>query len=125
VFLCNSIRLKLPRLPKILTIHFKLSSILSLMWLPICWVRTRQIYPKVFVFICSYADDVALMAESESDLQTMLNIASSFATTWKLNFNSNKSKVLVVWKYIDQSNKWVLGGTYIEETNAYRWDLSS
>jgi hypothetical protein len=27
-----------------------------------------------------YADDVALMAESESDLQKMLNIASSFAT---------------------------------------------
>ena len=27
-----------------------------------------------------YADDVALMVESESDLQKMLNIASSFAT---------------------------------------------
>ena len=27
-----------------------------------------------------YADDVALMVESDSDLQTMLNIASSFAT---------------------------------------------
>ena len=61
------------------------------------------------------------MAESESDLQAMLNIASSFATTWNLNFNSNKSKVLVVWKYIDQSNKWVLGGTYIEETNGYKY----
>jgi hypothetical protein len=39
----------------------------------------------------------------------MFNIASSFATTWKLNFNSNKSKVLVVGKRIDKSNKWVLG----------------
>ena len=47
----NSIRLKLPCLPKILIIQFKLSSIVSLMWLPICWVRTKQIYPKVFVFI--------------------------------------------------------------------------
>jgi hypothetical protein len=61
------------------------------------------------------------MVESESDVQTMRNIASSFATTWKLNFNSNKSKVFVVWKYIDQSNKWVLGDTYIEETNEYKY----
>jgi hypothetical protein len=55
------------------------------------------------------------MAESESDLQAMLNIASSFATKWNLKLNSNKSKVLVVGKRIDKSNKWVLGDTYIEE----------
>jgi hypothetical protein len=55
------------------------------------------------------------MAESESDLQAMLNIAPSFATKWNLKFNSNKSKVLVVGKRIDKSNKWVLGDTYIEE----------
>ena len=58
-----------------------------------------------------YADDVALIAESESDLQTMLTIASSFATKWNLKCNSNKSKVLVVGKYIDKSNKWVVGDT--------------
>jgi hypothetical protein len=34
---------------------------------------------------------------------------------WNLKFNSNKSKVLVVGKRIDKSNKWVLGDTYIEE----------
>ena len=61
------------------------------------------------------------MAESEPDLQTMLNIASSFATKWNLKFNPNKSKVLVVGKRIDKSNKWVLGDTYIEETNEYKY----
>jgi hypothetical protein len=61
------------------------------------------------------------MAESESDLQTMLNIASSFATKWNLTFNSNKSKVLVVGKHIDKSNKWVLEDTYTEETNEYKY----
>ena len=64
-----------------------------------------------------YADDVALMAESESDLQTMLNIASSFATKVNLEFNSNRSKVLVVGKYIDKSNTC----TYIEETNECKY----
>ena len=70
-----------------------------------------------------YADHVALIAESESDLQTMLTIASSFATKWNLKFNSNKSKVLVVGKYIDKSNKWVVGDTYIEETNEYKYNV--
>jgi hypothetical protein len=51
----------------------------------------------------------------------MLNIASSFATKWNLNFKSNKSKVLVVGKCIDKSNKWVLEDTYIEETNEYKY----
>jgi hypothetical protein len=51
----------------------------------------------------------------------MLNIASSFATKWNLTFNSNKSKVLVVGKHIDKSNKWVLEDTYTEETNEYKY----
>jgi hypothetical protein len=38
-----------------------------------------------------------------------------------LKFNPNKSKVLVVGKRIDKSNKWVLGDTYIEETNEYKY----
>jgi hypothetical protein len=61
------------------------------------------------------------MAESDLDLQTMLNIDSSFATKWNLKFNSNKAKILVVGKRIDKSNKWVLGDTYIEETNEYKY----
>jgi hypothetical protein len=61
------------------------------------------------------------MAESDSDLQTMLNIDSSFATKWNLKFYSNKSKILVVGKRIDKSNKWILGDTYIEETNEYKY----
>jgi len=68
-----------------------------------------------------YADDVALMSESESDLQTMFNIVSSFTMKWNLKFNSNKSKVLVERKRVDKSNKWVLGDTYIEETNEYKY----
>jgi hypothetical protein len=36
---------------------------------------------------------------------------------------SNESKVLVVGKYIDKSNKWVVGDTYIEETNEYKYNV--
>ena len=41
-----------------------------------------------------YADDVALIAESESDLRKMLNISHDFACKWNLKFNHSKSKVL-------------------------------
>ena len=53
----NSIRLKLPCFPKILIIPFNMLSILSLMWLPICWegLSEREKYtPKVFAFICFF-----------------------------------------------------------------------
>jgi hypothetical protein len=41
-----------------------------------------------------YADDVALLAESESDLRKMLKISHDFACKWNLKFNHSKSKVL-------------------------------
>jgi hypothetical protein len=42
-----------------------------------------------------YADDVTLIAESESDLRKMLKISHDFACKWNLKFNHSKSKVLV------------------------------
>jgi hypothetical protein len=48
----------------------------------------------------TYADDVALIAESESDLRKMLKIFHDFACKWNLKFNHSKSKVLVVGQRI-------------------------
>ena len=41
-----------------------------------------------------YADDVVLMAESENDLQVMLNSLSNWCTQWKLLINRTKSGIL-------------------------------
>ena len=41
-----------------------------------------------------YADDVVLMAESENDLQVMLNSLSNWCTQWKLLINRAKSGIL-------------------------------
>jgi len=43
-----------------------------------------------------YADDLALIADSEAELQSMLNIVSSYAFLWRYEFNAQKSSVLVI-----------------------------
>ena len=68
-----------------------------------------------------YADDVALLAETESDLQKILNVAAAFASKWNLKFNSSKSKVLVVGKRIDKNKLWYLGSDSIEECDTYKY----
>jgi hypothetical protein len=68
-----------------------------------------------------YADDVALIAESESDLRKMLKISHDFACKWNLKFNHSKSKVLVVGQRIDKNRKWYLGNEKIDETDNYKY----
>jgi hypothetical protein len=43
-----------------------------------------------------FADDITLIANSEQELNTLLDITSKFADTWNLKFNPMKSKVMVV-----------------------------
>ena len=68
-----------------------------------------------------WADDVVLLANSEKELQRMLDIASDFSRSWKLDFNSDKSKVLVVGKRIDKDKLWKLGNRYISECDNYKY----
>jgi hypothetical protein len=49
-----------------------------------------------------FADDIALIAETEEELQRLLDVASAFVIKWNLSFNFNKSKVLVV-RYVHPS----------------------
>jgi len=42
-----------------------------------------------------YADDVALVAESGADLQSMLDSLSAYSDKWNLCVNNKKSKVMV------------------------------
>ena len=40
-----------------------------------------------------YADDLAVIADSEAELQFMLNIVSSYAIFWRYEFNAQKCQV--------------------------------
>ena len=54
------------------------------------------IYIKLFTFL--YADDTALIAESEFDLQHALNVFHMYCQTWKLCVNRGKTKIVFFGK---------------------------
>ncbi len=41
-----------------------------------------------------YADDVALIAESEEELQNMLHVLANWCTKWDVLINKDKSQIL-------------------------------
>ena len=51
----------------------------------------------------------------------MLELAGNFAKEWKLNFNLEKSNVLITGKRIDKVKKWKLGEGFITETESYKY----
>jgi hypothetical protein len=68
-----------------------------------------------------FFDDITLIANSEQELNTLLDITSKFADKWKLKFNDTKSKVMVVSRRIDREKVWKLGDNCIHETNEYKY----
>jgi hypothetical protein len=45
-----------------------------------------------------YADDTALLAESASNLQNMLNLFHEYCHKWKLKVNIDKTKIMICSK---------------------------
>ena len=54
-------------------------------------------------------------------MQRMLDIAARFSQTWKLDFNNDKSKVLIIGKRTDSSRLWKLGNNFISECESYKY----
>lgn len=68
-----------------------------------------------------WADDVVLIGDTEKDLNALLNAASEFSNKYKLNFNYEKSNVVVIGKKLNEDKPWKLGRSVIKETNAYKY----
>jgi len=49
-------------------------------------------------FIILYADDTAVLAESEGDLKNALIQYENYCNAWKLTVNVDKSKIIVFFK---------------------------
>ena len=65
----------------------------------------------VYVGAPMYADDLALVSESPTLLQNMLDIVATYARKWRYRFNANKSWVLVFSQTLKlrDSRKWFIG----------------
>ena len=47
------------------------------------------------LFILLYADDIVFLAETETELQTGLNILKDYCLKWRITVNINKTKVVI------------------------------
>ena len=68
-----------------------------------------------------FADDILHLGKLEAELQALLNITADFATMQNLKLNSNKSKVMVIGKGIDNNKERSLGSDVLKETNEYKY----
>ncbi len=48
----------------------------------------------MIIALLLYADDLALMAESEEDLQSLLNILEKWCKQWRMRVNIKKTKMV-------------------------------
>ena len=73
--------------------------------------------------ILLYADDVALLANDENEMQTMLNLVHKWCTRWKMVINMSKSKLMHfrpkgVNRY---AGTLYLGNNILEYTDTYKY----
>ena len=70
-----------------------------------------------------YADDIALIAESETDLQKMIQVLYDWCRKWRMRVNTNKSKVIHYRiKSQDRTKKeFMFGTTNLEVVSRYKY----
>ena len=84
-----------------------------------CNDEDLTLFMKLIVLL--YADDTVIMASSETDLQYSLNRFEEYCRTWKLNINTEKTKVVVFGARKTNSFHFKLGDQNIEITDRYKY----
>ena len=74
---------------------------------------------SVFCGAPMYADDLALIASSPEDLQSMIDIVAQYATKWRYCLNPHKSKILVFGSRIPPSTTWTIKGEKLDVVKEY------
>ena len=68
-----------------------------------------------------YEDDLALICESPSELQSMLDIVATYASLWRYRINAQKSAIMVLGESSSSRQltrplrSWLIGGSPIPE----------
>ena len=81
-------------------------------------VRVEEAYCGMLMF----ADDMAMVAESEEGMGRTLDKANAYSRKWRFNFNEKKSKVMVITgRQRKKKQKWWLGNKEVEETEEFKY----
>ena len=81
-----------------------------------------QIGPELNSGFCACADDVFLMTDTQSKLQSMLDIANFYGVMYKVTFGAAKTKITIVGSELDRNYysdvaPWRLGGEKVKVTD--------
>jgi hypothetical protein len=81
------------------------------------------VYGDAKISILAYADDIALIADSEENLQIMLNTLQEYCCKWRLLINNNKTQIMHFKKPSQPETDldFEYGGNTIPKTNTYRY----
>ncbi len=55
--------------------------------------KNIKLNEDLIIALLLYADDLVIMAESEEDLQTLLNILEQWCKQWRMRVNIKKTKI--------------------------------
>lgn len=81
--------------------------------------ESLQSYLKLVVLL--YADDTILFAESEEELQELLNEFHDYCTLWKLNVNIDKSKIVIFGDRTRLHKNIMINDTPLEIVDSYKY----
>ena len=73
------------------------------------------------IIVLLYADETVLFAESEEEMQLLLNELSSYCKTWKNKINNHKTKLLVFGSRGRRNCNIYLNETLLEMVEAYKY----
>ena len=72
--------------------------------------------------ILLYADDVVVMSETAEELQRLLDVVGEYGRDFCVRFSSEKSKVMIVNRSVNEENMtWRLGDNELEQTTEYKY----
>ena len=60
-----------------------------------CDVNNDEILIFLKIFVLLYADDTVIFSENETDLQHALDVFEDYCSEWRLNVNTEKTKIVV------------------------------
>ena len=71
----------------------------------------------------AYADDIVLLAENESDLQQLLDVAENWCKKWRIKVNISKSKTIHFRNKNQQCGEFrhQFGGELLEQVKSYKY----
>jgi hypothetical protein len=68
-----------------------------------------------------YADDTALVADSEEELRAMLSILDTYSRKWRFRINAAKSKVMICNDEDAKKRDWRVGGSVMEVVSYFKY----